>query len=155
MYKRILVPVDGSGISDRALHEALSLAKDEQAQVRIVHAVDTMPPAAGEVYVDLEIYRQSCLDGGRDVLDRALVLARQAGVEAAPALVETQGYHPSTCIVDEAKRWPADLIVIGTHGRSGLMHLLLGSVAEGVVRHAPVPVLLVRGAQPAPEKTTS
>jgi nucleotide-binding universal stress UspA family protein len=59
-------------------------------------------------------------------------------------LLETEGKRVASVIDDDAKRWPADLIVIGTHGRSGISRLLLGSVAEGVVRGASVPVLLVR-----------
>lgn len=153
MYQRILVAVDGSDVSDRALDEALKLAKEQQAQVRIVHVVDTMPPMTGEGVVYFDAYRQSALEAGRQVLDTAIARARQAGVEAEPMLVETRAQHPSRSIVEEARRWPADLIVIGTHGRTGLSHLLLGSVAEGVVRHALIPVLIVRGPTPMPEKT--
>ena len=61
-------------------------------------------------------------------------------------LLEADGERIASVIVEEAKRWPADLIVIGTHGRSGFSRILFGSVAEGVVRTAHVPVLLVRGA---------
>ena len=73
--------------------------------------------------------------------------AKKAGVGAESRLVEVEKYGERVvdAIVDEAKRWRADLIVIGTHGRRGVSHLLLGSVAEGVVRLAPAPVLLVRG----------
>ncbi len=146
MYKRILVAVDGSEISNHALQEALKLAGDERSQLRITHAVDTVPPTTGETFFDFDAYRRSALLAGQDVLDHAIKLASLAGVDAEMALVETQGYHPSAAVVAEAKRWSADIIVIGTHGQSGLVRLLLGSVAEGVVRNAPVPVLLVRGA---------
>lgn len=125
MYKRILAAVDGSDISNRALQEGLELAKDQQALLRIVHVVDTMPPATG------------------DILDQGVTLARQADVEVETALVKVRAHHPSAGILDEAEGWSADLIVMGTHGRSGLTHLLVGSAAEGVVRKAPVPVLLI------------
>jgi nucleotide-binding universal stress UspA family protein len=146
MYRHVLVAVDGSDISTRALKEALRLARDERAQVRIVHAVDAMPPpTTGEVYVDYDAHRQESLKAGRAVLNEALALARQAGLEPETILAEVQTEGTSGAIVEEARRWPADLIVMGTHGRSGLMHLLLGTVAEGVVRQTPTPVLLVRG----------
>ena len=147
MYSRIMVAVDGSDISALALQEALALARDQHAQVRIVHVIDTVPP----LDVAFDAFRQSCLQEGREVLDHAVGVARQAEVEAEPLLVDTES-SPSRGITDEAARWPADLIVVGTHGRTGLMHLLLGSVAEGVVRHAPVPVLLVRSVRTAPDK---
>ncbi|HET7877050.1 MAG TPA: universal stress protein, partial [Methylomirabilota bacterium] len=71
--------------------------------------------------------------------------AREAGVAVEPALLESDGRRVAAVVVDEARWWEADLIVVGTHGRRGLDRLLLGSVAEGVVRAAPVTVLLVRG----------
>lgn len=150
MFMRILVAVDGSHVSYRALEEALKLVKDQQAQVRIVHVVDTVPQEIGAYPVqDFDAYRQRSLTTGRKVLDEAIAVARRADVDAEPALVEMESSHPSIGIVEAAGRWPADLIVMGTHGRTGLLHLLLGSVAEGVVRDASVPVLLVRGTQTA------
>jgi nucleotide-binding universal stress UspA family protein len=80
---------------------------------------------------------------GQTLLDRAAEQARRAGIATAAALLEEDGRIPDV-IVAESRRWPADLIVMGTHGRHGVDHLLLGSVAEGVVRLASVPVLLIR-----------
>ena len=145
MYRRILVAFDGSPIAEHALHEALTLAKDSQASVRVVYAVDVLFSGLGEAYVDIEAFRRDCLQAGRKILDQAADLARQAGVDVETALLEVEGSRFSNAIVAEARRWPAELIVVGSHGRGGLLHLLMGSVAERVVRHAPVPVLLVRG----------
>ncbi len=145
MYARILVALDGSEDSDRALREALKVAQDSHAKLRVVHAVDVVPH--GEVGPYFDQYRQSCLDAGQAVLDRAVALARDAGASVETALVETATIHPSSEILEEAKRWSADLIVLGTRGRSGLTRLLMGSVAEEIVRHAPVPTLLVHGAE--------
>jgi len=146
MFRRILVAVDGSHVSDRALDVALGLVKDQQARLRIVHVVDTVPEAIGAYPVpDFDLYRQASLEAGSNVLDEAIAVAQRADVSAEPALVEMETSHPSIGVVKAAFRWSADLIVMGTHGRTGLMHLLLGSVAEGVVRDASVPVLLVRG----------
>lgn len=146
MYARILVAVDGSAVADHALREAFRLAAEGHARLRLVHVVDVVPPASTELYVNFEEYRQACLADGRALLDRAAATARQAGVEGEPSLVELRSAPVGDGVVDEAQAWGADLIVLGTHGRGGLRHLLLGSVAEGVVRKAPVPVLLVRGA---------
>lgn len=156
MYRRILVAVDGSDISGRALEEALNLAKDQQARVRIVHVVDTVPKAISAYPVpDFESYRQASLRAGREVLDGAIAVAQRAVIDAEPALVETESLPPSNGIVQAARRWSADLIVMGTHGRTGLTHLLLGSVSEGVVRDAGVPILLVRGAVASPAEMAS
>ncbi len=81
---------------------------------------------------------------GECALAQAAEKVRQSGVTAEIALLEVTGERIASVIDGEARRWPADLFVIGTHGRSGLSRLLLGSVAEGVVRGASVPVLLVR-----------
>jgi nucleotide-binding universal stress UspA family protein len=147
MYKRVLVAFDGSSIAERALHEALRLAKENRAAVRVVHMVDVMLPITSEVYIDYEAYRRDRVQEGRRVLAAAEAAARAAGVDAETELLELDGPPISEGIVAEARRWSAELIVMGTHGRGGLMHLLLGSVSEGVVRDAPVPVLLLRGAE--------
>ena len=81
---------------------------------------------------------------GERALAQAGEKVRLAGMTPDTALHEAKGERIAKVIEDEAKRWEADLIVIGTHGRSGLSRLLLGSVAEGVARSAAVPVLLVR-----------
>jgi len=82
---------------------------------------------------------------GESVLEEALRAARAAGVDAVAALIEAGDRRAAEAIVDEAAAAGADLIAMGTHGRRGIEHLLIGSVAEGVMRRAKVPVLLVRG----------
>jgi nucleotide-binding universal stress UspA family protein len=149
MYKRILVGYDDSDVARLALTEALGLAKESGAAIRVIHAVDVMLLSTGEVYMDLEAYRRERLAAGQEVLDRAAAQARDAGVETETALVEVEGTQFSNAIIAEARRWSAELIVLGTHGRGALAHLLMGSVAERVVRHSPVPVLLVKGPKPA------
>ena len=148
MYHRILVAVDRSSTSRRALQEALKVAADQHAHLRLLHVVDESvlyryPVPVGEaLYPVLEAWRQ----GGQKILNEASEMARQAGAEVEAELVESADRQVPDVIVDEAKRWQADLIVMGTHGRQGFAHLLLGSVAEGVIRIAAVPVLLTRGA---------
>lgn len=149
MFRRILVAVDGSHVSDGALAEALDLARDQQAELRIVHVVDTVPQEIPVVFLDFDAYREAALATGRAVLGEAVAAARSADVDAEPELVEILSAHPSIGILEEAVRWSADLIVMGTHGRTGLMHLLLGSVAESVVRDGRFPVLLIKGPQGA------
>ena len=83
-------------------------------------------------------------DNGKGILNEASEQARMSGVKVESVLRESAERRVSDMILDEAKTWAADLIVMGTHGRRGLSHLALGSDAESVVRNSPVPVLLVR-----------
>jgi nucleotide-binding universal stress UspA family protein len=148
MYKRILVAIDDSKMGEDVLREALALAKTHASQVRVVHAVES--PYAypeswyTEVRTDLEVLRQMWRQAGLRVLERADGLARQIGIVVETQLLESDGQRVSRMIVDDATRWGADLVVVGTHGRHGIEHLLLGSVAEAVARTAPRSVLLVR-----------
>jgi len=146
MYQRILVPVDGSETSDKALQEALKLVAGQPAQLLLLHVVEDMQFLDAEGYVNYAELRELTLNMGKRMLDKAAEIATQAGITADSKLVEAAGKRIANVITAEAKDWPADLVVIGTHGRSGFSHLLFGSVAEGVVRGASVPVLLVRSA---------
>jgi nucleotide-binding universal stress UspA family protein len=147
MYQRILVAVDGSRVSDQALDEALRLAKDQSAELRIVHVVDTVTLSVDTEFADIAEYQQKLHSAGQKVLKKAEEAVKRAGGKAETALLELQilGHRTASAIIDEAQRWPADLIVVGTHGRRGISHLFVGSVAEGVVRLASRPVLLVHG----------
>lgn len=148
MYKHILVAVDGSDISNMALREAIKLAKDQHSTLRLVHVVDlTLAYSAVEApYVG--DYQTAVRAAGRKVIIDCSATVREAGIEfdTKSIVIETLDQHIYDAIDEEAKRWPADLIVIGTHGRRGFRRLLLGSVAEGVTRVASKPVLLIRGA---------
>lgn len=146
MYQRILIAVDGSDLSDHALREAISLAQGVGATLRIVHVVDEVTLNWEGEYADMSAVLESFREAGRRILEKAQNLAREAGMAPEAKLLEIQtfGHRISDLIVDEARDWPADLIVVGAHGRRGLHDVLLGSVSDGVARHAGVPVLLVR-----------
>jgi len=100
--------------------------------------------AEGFAFIDYAALQEAVRKTGERALAQAAEKARNSGVTAQTALLEANGERVASVIDGEALNWPADLIVIGTHGRSGLSRLLLGSVAEDVVRGASVPVLLVR-----------
>ncbi len=148
MHKRILVAVDGSSTSNAALEEAIRLVREPSTVLRVVHVIDSpysYPDVMyGRVPGDLEEVQAAWHRAGQEVLDSAMELVRGAQVQAESVLLESNGQRVNRAIVEEAQRWGADLIVVGTHGRRGLDRLLLGSVAEGVARTAPVSVLLVR-----------
>lgn len=147
VYQRILVPLDGSATSQRGLKEAIRLARDNGARLRLVHVLDETP-ALGmmEEGVDLEPYLRELTKKGRAILERAERLAGKSGVPADAVMAETAGGGVADAILRAAKKWRADVIVMGTHGRRGLRHVVLGSEAERVLRLSPLPVLLVRQA---------
>jgi nucleotide-binding universal stress UspA family protein len=148
MYKRILVPVDGSPTSIHGLKEAVEIAKIHGSTIRLLHVVN-------EYIIDYDFMAgMNCpglLDSlrqlGTRVLNDAERIVRQAGIDSSRILLETIGQRAASLIVQQAKDWDANLIVMGTHGRRGLARFAMGSDAEDVVRTAGIPVLLVRGPQ--------
>ena len=145
MYKRILVPTDGSDTAICGLREAIRLAKDQTAQIRIIHIVDELVMGSSPAYA---VVMNNVIDdlraAGKSTLASAQTMARDAGMTADTQLVEAFGGRAGEHILKAAQEWPADIIVCGTHGRRGLRRIVLGSDAEYLVRRAPVPILLVR-----------
>jgi nucleotide-binding universal stress UspA family protein len=145
MYSRILVPVDGSGASLKGLNEAIKLAKDTGARLKLVHIVNELivdPGIAPSVYYEPMIVGMR--EGGKKVLADAEAAVRAQNVQFESQLIETIGGRVADKIIEVVKQWGAELIVMGTHGRRGLLRLAMGSDAEMVLRRSPVPVLLMR-----------
>jgi nucleotide-binding universal stress UspA family protein len=149
MYRRILVPVDGSTTSKLGLRHALGLARDQHARIRVLNVVDelSLVPMMDGYPADITAVLESMREAGKKAVEEGSALAAKADVRADTAVVESRGHSVSDVILDDARKNRADLIVMGTHGRRGFNRLLLGSDAERVLREAPVPVLLVRGDQ--------
>lgn len=139
----ILVPIDFGESSERTLDYARMLARPFQASLLLLHVVPnpyvTMAP---EVYVPLPPGFLDDLQAGARRRLNALITAGEPSEVQTQVIVEVG--DPLCAIVDYAKGRNIDLIVMGTHGRTGVAHLVLGSVAERVVRTAPCPVLTVR-----------
>jgi len=150
MYKRILVPVDGSETANRALRTAVALAAEQSAALHVVHVAEETP-----LYVSMDTLPYPPADlmealhkEGEGILAEAVATARNQNIQADAKLlvIDAPGRGISEAIEQEAEHWDADLIVIGTHGRRGFRRLLLGSVAENLIRFSTKPVLLIRGA---------
>ena len=143
-YKRILVPVDGSPTSNKGMQEAIRLARSSRARLRLLHVVEqTVAFSAPEVAIDLGPILDSLRAAGRRRLAGIERRVRRSGVKLETALVENFGMRVADAVIAQARRWRADLIVMGTHGRRGLQRALIGSDAELVVRYSTVPVLLI------------
>jgi nucleotide-binding universal stress UspA family protein len=158
MFRRILVPIDGSPPSKRGLDEAIALAKDQAARICLLHVIDdsiVTPAFDGTTYMPasyIDDFMKSLRAEGRRLLTRAEAKARTRRIKVDTVLLETFGHRVADVVVGQAKKWRADVIVLGTHGRRGLSRLVMGSDAELVVREAPVPVLLVRGPVSRPRR---
>jgi len=143
MTKSILVPVDGSPQSERALEHAL--AEFPEAEITVLNVIDPAsaaydsPMAAGPVGV--EEWYENAEEAAENLFETARERAREHGTDVAST---TEVGQPARTITDYADAESVDQIVIGSHGRSGVTRILLGSVAETVVRRAPCPVTVVR-----------
>jgi len=141
-----LVPVDGSETSLLGLNEAIKIAKSQGSRIRLVHIVNEFilnysytPGTYGDNLIE------SLREEGKTILKQAESAARQQGITPECVLLESIGGAAADLILAQAKEWPSDLIVMGTHGRRGLARVAMGSDAEEVVHATTVPVLLVRG----------
>lgn len=155
MFKRILVPVDGSETSAKALAAAVKLARQNNGRLRLVNVLESL--AVADSFGAYGSYSEEMVralrEGGESALSTGKAVAQAAGIEADTMLYEKFGQRLGEVVAEAAKLWNADLVVVGTHGRRGVRRLFLGSGAEDVIRLAPVPVLVFRS-EDAPDVTS-
>ena len=143
---KILLAVDDSKFSQAAIQSVLHTARPQETEVRVLHVLEPIfIPADAQAWTSLPVYAEMTEQQRQDatkLVKRAAESLKAAGFRACTyALADGS---PKLMIVDEAKKWGADLIVLGSHGRTGLDRFLLGSVSEAVVRHAACSVEIVR-----------
>lgn len=144
-FKRILVALDFSDPSRQSLQQAIRLARPLGSKLRLIYVVESAPFFSGANTDPLMVVPDDKL-----ILLAKTKLEDMAQVEVSDELevsTKVASGRSHREIVEEAKRWPADLIVMGTHGHTGLKRHFLGSTAESVVRYAPCPVLVMRTAK--------
>jgi nucleotide-binding universal stress UspA family protein len=146
MSRRVLHPTDFSKASNAAFARSLAEARESRGQLVLVHVMSpVIPMGAGEGYISPSVYDQmskSARAWAQKQMDRLLAKAKTARVRARGMLLEGMAHEQ---IVRAARRQRADLIVMGTHGRTGMARFFLGSVAARVAATASCPVLTVRG----------
>ena len=140
VFRKILVAVDSEPIAAHAADVAAELAGLAGAELALIHVIDPTLVNAADTGIQPAVLAASVKEDARKLIGDIRKRLPQQSV----ALEFVQIGSPLTEIVNAAKDWPADLIVIGSHGRGGVKRALMGSVAEGVMRHAPCPVLVVR-----------
>jgi nucleotide-binding universal stress UspA family protein len=144
MFKKILVPVDGSATSQQAVSRAVALARAFEGSVTVIYVIDPYPFSG--VGADFSYGQAQYLEAATAEAHDALRGAREAiaaeGVSVDSRVVEAS--TPWRGILECATELGSDLVVMGSHGRSGLEKLVLGSTAQRVLSHAHIPVLVVR-----------
>jgi universal stress protein A len=139
-FKKILIAVDDDPVAVHAAEKGVELARAVGGQMGLISVIDR----TGVDIAAPEIPREDLLAEAREHTRQVMAeLAPRLAPEPTTAAFSPEG-HPAEEIVRAARDWSADLIVIGSHGRGGLGRVLLGSVAESVMRHAPCPVMVVR-----------
>lgn len=131
MFKKIMVPTDGSQFALKAEDAAISIARNFNAKLFAVHIIDE------KLIYPFEVLEEE----GKSILDAATLKGKNQGVEVEQVLIVGNPAHDMAKIVEKIG---ADLVVIGTHGKSGLEKILMGSVAESTIKTVNVPVLLVK-----------
>ena len=129
----------------RPLKEAIQLAKEHHSMLRLFHVVDLSLAYSSVEAPYMVEYQKALESAGQKVVADCSAPAHSAGIEFDTKWVTVVGKHIYDAIEEEPEQWPADLVVIGTHGRRGIQRLFLGSIAEGLARLANKPVLLIRG----------
>lgn len=150
MYRRILLAIDGSRCSFRALEQAVAMALATRAEVCAVVVADDADPSFASIPGNPPWLMADVVAYGEGVLSQAGERLSAAGVRWSSRLMQARGTPAAVAeaIVGEAERWSADVIVMGTHGHRGVRRILLGSVSERVVCQTARPVMLVRDVSP-------
>ena len=154
-YRRILHASDFSPASAAAYANAVTAARQNRAELILVHVMSPVIPLVDYGYISPQVYddlERGARQQAQKQLDRLVTRARKSGARVTPMLLDGVAAEQ---IVRAAKARRADVIVMGTHGRTGLPRLFLGSVAERVVGTAPCPVLTVRGTRGRPTSPAS
>ena len=146
MYQHILVPFDDSQAALLALVEACKMGRLTGGVLHIVHVVDLAQFSwSGASFLRSEELAMASADTAKAVFERAKpIMAEYSDVQAEHTVLEAVGEKVASLLVSKLNEWHCDLVVMGTHGFSGVKHLLMGSVAQDVIRGTEVPVMILR-----------
>lgn len=143
---KILLAIDDSKFSEAAVQAVIQQTRSQDTEIRVLHVVDPPSPMAGhetpgyDPALDADWWERK-KEQAQILVEKTAGLLRSKGLMATATVEEG---HVKSKILDTARDWRADLIVVGSHGRTGLEHFLIGSVSEGVARHAGCSVQIVR-----------
>jgi nucleotide-binding universal stress UspA family protein len=144
---KVLVAIDGSRFSQAALDSVASRPWPPDTEIRVLHVVEPPSLLMGREMAaydpEFEAVWKALRENAKDIVEKAAAQLRAAKMNVSTALVEGD---PKSQILDLAKEWKADMIILGSHGRTGLNRFLMGSVSQGVVSHAHCSVEVIRTA---------
>lgn len=145
-YKRIVAAVDGSKISNLVFKEALYLAKALHSKLYILHIIERLPDHVAYA-IDVSKYQLQATKAGEKLLAKFDALAKKNKISTETKLIEIINFkdNVSNKILKATKSWKADLLVMGTHGRTGFSHFMLGSVTEETLKTLKTPILIIHG----------
>ena len=156
-FHHLLVPIDGSPTADKALREAIRLARSSGAKVTLLHVMDALSHMTG--FESGTLYAEQILllmrNAGENLLAQAGQKVLAQGLQVECILITEGPGRVFEHVAEHARNNNVDLIVLGSHGRRGIDRALMGSDAEQIIRHAPVPVLVVRGDEVTRKATLS
>jgi nucleotide-binding universal stress UspA family protein len=149
MYKSILVPTDGSEFSDRSIEEAAKLAKELSSKLMLFYAVPHyhLPPLTEGLAIHASSQEKETAKEKMEAEAKAILASAAKNANLTGVTVElqfTMSNSPYEAIIEAAKKFQCELIIMGSHGRSGISGVLLGSVTQKVLTHSTIPVLVVR-----------
>lgn len=142
MYKRIMVAIDGSDVSNLAFTSAVNLAKNQAAKLGIIHVIDELIFNRGPLYPSKDELEIKLVNAAQELINAANAQANKHGLDSEIILLKSLE-NIGKVLSEEANKWSADLMVIGTNGLRGFARYLLGSTSEKFIRVATIPVLLI------------
>lgn len=148
MFKKIMVSLDNSKVSQLALKTAIDFAKNQKAKLCMIHVIDYSSLVINGEGVDFEALRQQTKQEAESILSRSVKKAKKKRIKVEAKLVEPKSFAINTDIagllVKTAKNWRANLLVIGTHGYSGMSRFVLGSVTDEIIKLSSIPLLVIQ-----------
>ncbi|MFN8769848.1 MAG: universal stress protein [Neisseriaceae bacterium] len=143
MFKRIYVPIDNSDISDKVLGEALDLAKEAGAEIRIAHVVNLEQITFGIEMVGIAELQDTLMEIANKLVAHVKEIVKSKGMTADVVLLENYGADLASLIIDDAKEWKADIFILGSHHLGSFSHFITGGVAEDIAHDTDIPILLI------------
>ena len=143
MFTRVYVPIDNSDISDKVLNEALDLAKERNAKVRVAHVVNLEQITFGIEMVGVAELKDTLLEIANKLINHVKEVIKNKGVDAEVVLLENYGSDLASLIVEDAKAWNTEIFVLGSHHLGSFSHFITGGVAEDIAHDSDIPILLI------------
>lgn len=143
MFKKIYAPIDNTDVSEKVILEAITLAKANNAELRISHVANLEQITFGIEMIGVAELKDTLIEIGNKLLDHVKDLAKSNNLNVEVKLLESYGADLSELIVEDAKKWNADLFVLGSHHLGAFSHLITGGVVEDIAHDTEIPILLI------------